>query len=64
MEDGMVYISRLKAMKYKSDYKTNGEETHKYQLSTLCKTRRAQWVYTWQRAVGIEMTMEEIREML
>lgn len=64
MKDGMVYISRLKAMKYKSDYKANGEETHKYQLSTLCKTRRAQWVYTWQRAVGIEMTMEEIREML
>ena len=64
MENGMVFVSRLKAMKYKSDYKANGYEVHKYQLSTLPKCKRAAWVQKWQRAVGINMTIDEIRAML
>ena len=64
MKDGMVFVSRLKAMKYKSDYKANGYEVHKYQLSTLSKGKRASWVQKWQRSVGINMTIDEIRAML
>ena len=64
MENGMVFVSRLKAMKYKSDYKANGYEVHKYQLSTLSKSKRAAWVQRWQKAVGINMTIDEIRAML
>jgi hypothetical protein len=64
MEGGMVFVSRLKAMKYKSDYKANGYEVHKYQLSSLSKTKRASWVQRWQKSVGINMTIDEIRAML
>ncbi len=64
IEGGMVFISRVKAMKYISDYKKNGKPTNKYQLSTLCKTRRAAWVQRLQKSVGIKMSIEEIRAML
>ena len=61
---GLVYIPRLKTMKYAKDYRKNGSYNIRYQLSAECKQNRALWVKKQQEYVDIHMTIKEIRAML
>ena len=61
---GVVFIPRLKTMKYAKDYRKNGSYNIRYQLSAECKQNRALWVKKQQEYVGIHMTIKEIRTML
>ncbi len=61
---GEVFINRLKTMKYANNYKNNGRYKIRYQLSSECKTKRAEYVQRIHKAEGITMSINDIRAML